>query len=86
MSYKGATQRNAKLKKLADETYRSYGAGAYFDNTKGRFIRYSVHNAWLKTHCRRMTRRRMKRISNDVYPINQKRAYKKYYDYWWELL
>lgn len=83
MSYKRAQERNRRLKKLYDKTKNSYGAGVWFSERKNRYIRYSCHNEWLKTHTRRTTRRRIKQ-NNDFYQKGN--LYKKNYDYWWELL
>lgn len=82
MSYKRKQKEKQKLEKLYKNTKNSYGAGAWYDERKGRYIRYSCHNEWLKTHSRRITRRKMKnetgRYSNC--------SYKKFYDYWGKLL
>lgn len=83
MSYKRAQERNRRLKKLFEETKYAYGAGAWYSDRKKRYIKYSCHNEWLKTHCRRVTRRRMKQ-DEDSYQKGNK--YKRRYDYWWELL
>ena len=82
MSYQRKREENRRLKKLYEETKNAYGAGAWYDERKGRYIRYSCHSEWLKTHCRRMTRRRMKNKTGRYSGC----AYKKFYDYWWELL
>lgn len=82
MSYKRKQEDKRRLKKLYEKTKYGYGAGAWFSEKKGRYIRYSCHNEWLKTRCRRMTRRKMKNID-----ISHKgNEYKKLYDYWWKIL
>lgn len=84
MSYKRARERNRRLRKLYDATKHGYGAGAWFDTDKGRYIKYSCHDKRLKTQCRRATRRRLK---NRHFDENlQRGAHKKVFDYWWELL
>ena len=83
MSHKAARERNRRLKKLNKETEHSYGAGAWFNEKKGRYIRYSCHNKALKKQCRRATRRRMKNMK-DTAPRGG--FYKRVFDYWWELL
>ena len=81
MSYKRTQIEKHKLKKLYDETWHNYGAGAYYDDRKNRFVKYSCHNRWLRAHCRRVTRRRLKNIDYSFSGGN----YKKIYDYWWEV-
>lgn len=83
MSWNESQERERRLRKLENKTWHSYGAGAYYDIYKDRIIRYSCHNSWLKKHCRRVTRRRMRQGK----AYHQKGcSYKKYYDYWWILL
>ena len=38
MGYRGSQERNRRLKKLYDETNNWYGAGAYYDEDKKRYI------------------------------------------------
>jgi hypothetical protein len=83
MSYKAARERNRRLKKLGKKTENSYGAGAWYNEKKGRYIKYSCHRKSLKEQCRRTTRRRMKNM-DDL--IARGGYYKKIFDYWWELL
>lgn len=81
MSYKRSIETKRRLKRLLLKTKRYYGVGAYFDSRKNRIIRYSCHNEWVKTHSRRITRRKLK-LTDDVY---NGCSYKKLYDYWWEI-
>lgn len=41
MSYRRSQERNRRLKKLYNETKNLYGAGAWYDEEKGRYIKYS---------------------------------------------
>ena len=82
MSYQRKGQDKRKLRKLYSETHTHYGAGAYYNERKQRHIRYSCHNKWARTHCRRITRKRLKNMDGS-YP---KGHYKKVCDYWWEIL
>ena len=82
MSYHRKQQDKHKLKHLYNETWHSYGAGAYYDERKNRYIKYSCHNKWTRTHCRRMTRRRLKNVDYSC----PNGYYKKMYDYWWEII
>ena len=81
MSHRRKEEDKHRLKKLYNKTHSSYGAGAYYDNQKERYIRYSCHNERIKTHCRRITRRRLKREEAKCNNC----TYKKMYDYWWEI-
>ena len=84
MSYKRARERNRRLRKVYDATKNGYGAGVWYDETKERYIRYTCHDKYLKTKCRRATRRRLK---NRHFDENLARGdYKKVFDYWWTLL
>ena len=83
MSYKRARERNRRLKKLYDKTKNSYGAGAWYDEEKERYIRYFCHDKDLKKTCRRTTRRRLKQ--QHLGANLNRGAYKKVFDYWWEL-
>ena len=84
MSYQRARERNRRLRKLYDATKNGYGAGAWYDESKGRYIRYSCHDKDLKAQCRKATRRRLKCRHQDE--KLQRGTYKKVFDYWWELL
>lgn len=86
MSYKGNQQRKKHLKRLAKETAHSYCSGAYYDEDKDCYVKYSAHSPWLKTYSRRITRRRMKQIEDiEQLPSGKSCKYKRYHDYWWEL-
>ena len=82
MSYHRKQEEKHRLKKLYNETKNSYGAGVWYSEEKHRYIRYTCHNEWTKTHCRRITRRRL----NSNYNCYSGCLYKKFYDYWWEIL
>ena len=66
-----------KLKKLLDDTKHQYGAGAYYDEAKGRIIQYWFNKKYLKKVAAK-TARKVKDISNGS-------LYKRVYDLWWEL-
>ena len=82
MSYHRKQEEKRRLKKTYNQTKHAYGCGVYYDERKNRFIRHSCHNKWTKTHCRRMTRRRLNRQFNCYSGC----LYKKFYDYWWKIL
>ncbi len=79
MSHKRSAETKRRLCKLYEEAGRHYRAGAYFDEDKGRYIRYSVNSQRIKTVCKRVTRRRIK----SDYENMSKGGYRKIYDYWW---
>ena len=72
-----------RLKKLYGETKYSYGAGAYYDEHKKRYIRYSCNDKALRQIMNRRVRRKLKRNHEDIVQIGQ---YKKLAEYWWILL
>ena len=83
MGYRGSQERNRRLKKLCDETkYSSRGAGAFYDEDKGRYVKYSPrrkpgHAKFLRRVANRKVRRNKDYLRNG--------QYRKVYDYWWEV-
>lgn len=82
MGYRGSRERNRRLKKLYNETKNEYGAGAYYDEDKGRYVEYSPNRKSGHTKYLRKLSNRKVRKSKDY--LNHG-AYRKMYDYWWEL-
>jgi hypothetical protein len=56
-SFNHNAETQKRLKKIAFDT--SYGAGAYFDKHKQRYVRYSAIPGYAKKFCKRATRRKM---------------------------
>ena len=81
MSHHRSIEDERRLKKTYEETKNSWGPGVWYDERKSRYIRANFTDTWLKKHCARIIRRKLK--NNDTF--NQKSLYKRYYDYWWEL-
>lgn len=87
MGYKRARERNKRLKKLYDESCHLYGSGgAYYSDKKKRYIQYSYSSnskypKTLKNHANRRFRR-VREEEASLPPAH----YKRYYDYWWNLL
>lgn len=83
MDYRGSQERNRRLKKLCDETkYSSRGAGAYYDEDKKRYIRYSpCRNSGYAKYLRKVANRKVRRSKDCL----KHGSYRKVYDYWWEL-
>ena len=82
MSYKRKKEDKHRLRKLYNETHTHYGAGAWYNEKKDRYIKYSCHNKWARTRCRRITRRRLKNVDYSC----PNGYFKKVSDYWWEVL
>ena len=82
MSYKRKQEEKRRLKKLYEKTKYGYCAGAWYDERKKRIIRYSCHIKSEKKWCKRLTRRKLNRLSENYSNC----AYKKIYDYWWQIL
>lgn len=80
MSHKRSVEDKRRLEKTYNKTKSKYGPGVWYDEKKKRFIRLDFTNKWLKNHCKRITRHKLKQgdIINGCH-------YKKVYDYWWEL-
>ena len=81
--YFRSKERDRRLKKLYDATKSGYGAGAWYNEEKKRYIRCSNSNTtgytkWL----RRLSNRRIRRMKDVTLNNGQ---YKKVFDYWWEL-
>ena len=82
MGYRRSNERNRRLKKLYDETKNWYGAGAYYDEDKKRYIRYSpCRNSGYAKYLRKVANRKVRRSKDCL----KHGSYRKVYDYWWEL-
>ena len=82
MSYRRSKEQRRRLKKLCQATQGSYGAGAYYDKDKDRYIRYSPRNgSSYPRYLRRIANRKVRRSQG----LPMYGAYRKVYDYWWEL-
>ena len=82
MSYRRSRERNRRLKKLYEETKYSYGAGAWYDERKKRYIKYSVGSKEIKKYLKKLSSRKARRYKGEM----QNCDYKRTFDYWWELL
>ena len=82
MGYKRNKQEHRRLKKLYEKTKHSYGAGAWYDDDKERYIRYSPSNTPGYTKYLRLMSNRKVRHSKELLNYG---SYKKAYDYWWIL-
>ena len=79
MSHRRKVKEKHRLKHLYSQTQFSYGAGAYYDEDKKRYIR------WYAPRIGKFYRRiSNKKVRREKYLVNGN-TYKKYFDYWWEL-
>lgn len=81
MDYKSKQEEKRRLQKLYNETKTFFRAGAYFDDKKGRIIRFYVcpeGKKFLKKRSRRAVRHNKENLNGSLY--------KRFYDYWYELL
>lgn len=82
MAYKQAQNRKKHLLKTYRKTRTKYGAGVWFDEDKGLYIRYTPSNiSGYTKYLRRLSNKRVRR-SKEFYNYS---SYKKLYDYWWTL-
>lgn len=82
MSHRRSHENRRRLKKLATATSKCFGGGAWYDEDKGRYIRYYArggngYTKWLRT----VANRRVRRAKN----VPQGGGYRRVYDYWWEV-
>ena len=80
MGYKRSQETKKRYKRLYDETIRHYGAGVWYDEKKGRYIRYwqPRRAKFVKRKCNRAVRRYKE-------TLNTKGAYRKVSEYWWDI-
>lgn len=82
MGYHRAQERNRRLKKLYDKTSHGCGAGVWYNDAKGRFIKYSGSNTPGYAKFLRKQGNRKLRRNKESYNHG---SYRKNYDYWWIL-
>lgn len=82
MAYKQSQNRKKRLLKTYRETKNAYGSGVWFNERKGRYVKYTASNTPGYTKfLRRLSNRKVRRAKD----IGNYGAYKKQYDYWWTL-
>ena len=82
MSYHRSKERNRRLRKLYEETKHSYGAGAWYNERKRRYIKYTCGSQNIKKCLKKLSRKRARDFKGDM----QNSDYKKTFDYWWNVL
>jgi len=84
--WKQSRDRKRKLKKLAKETECNWCSGAYWDEDRGCYIRYSISRrangcrSFVKKRCNRYFRRLSKHLETNCKGINHKMT-----EFWWEI-
>ena len=83
MSHRRSRETRRRLKRLSVNRSRYSASGAWYNEDKGRYIRFYARGShgstkWLRTVANRKVRR-----AKDV-PSGG--GYRRVYDYWWELL
>ena len=83
MSHRRSRETRRRLKKLSVSSPRYTPSGAWYDEDKGRYIRYYARGShgctkWLRT----VANRKVRRAKN----VLQGGGYRRVYDYWWELV
>lgn len=82
MGYRRSKQRQRRLKKLYEDTKNSCRAGAWYDDDKERYIRYSPSNTPGYTKSlRRITNKKIRKNGD----LLNHGLYKRIHDYWWTL-
>lgn len=61
MSYKRSKETKRRLKKLYDETWHSYGRGAWYDEFRNRYIRYTAVSPSTGKYFRRRTNKKIRK-------------------------
>lgn len=89
MAHRQAVARNKRLAKLNEKTKYSYGRGAFYDEGRHRFVRYSVCDSSVRRmHNRRCRRKQKQSMIHNVDNICTAKGnyYRKMEDYWWDIL
>ena len=81
MGYRRSKERNRRLEKLYNETKNSCCAGAWYDDSRNRFIKFTSGGRKYKKYLKKISSRKARRYKGDLAHCD----YKKTFDYWWEL-
>lgn len=82
MSYQRSRQEHKRMSRLYDQTKNTYGAGAYFNEQKNCFMRYSASNGVRSKFLKKQSNKRVRRATD----LHNYAAYRRYLDYYFELL
>ena len=80
MGYRRSQETKKRYVRLYEETMRHYGSGVWFNEEKGRYIRYwqPRRAKWVKRKCNRAVRRYKGSLPD-------KGSYRRVSEYWWEI-
>ena len=85
MRYGSKVQQKKRLKKLSEESFPVFGqGGAYYDEDKGRYVRYYGTPGRKKT-LKKISRKKIRKIKEVDGTLPQHNDAKKEYDYEWNL-
>lgn len=70
-----------KLKRTYAATHSRYGSGVWYDDRKQRYVRIYIGSPGYGKFLRRISNKRLRKDKR----LYQGSAYKRIYDYWWEL-
>ncbi len=92
MSWRAKSIEKKRLRKLYNQTWHSYGAGAFYSDKRGMLCRsydYSHSHPnkkkWLRRHSNRKLRRGELKYWDEDILVLQRNGHKKQFDLWWEL-
>jgi len=91
MSWLAKMMEKKRLEKLRQETWHSWGAGAFLNDKRGgvlwRAYDYSHSHPGIKKWLRKCSNRRFRRRKNEYWREDtlQRSQHKKSFDLWWEL-
>lgn len=82
MAYKQAKNRRKRLVKTYEETKHSYGSGVWYDEDRGRYIKYTASNTpGYAKQLRRIGNKKVRKAAE----VGTHGSYRKNYDYKWVL-
>ncbi len=83
MSHRRSRETRRRFKKLADATSKWFGSEAYYDEDRGRYVRYYARaGKGFPKYLRTVANRKVRRAKN----VPQRGGgYRRVYDYQWEL-
>lgn len=81
MSYRRSCEEKQRIAKLYKKTKHKYGRGVYYDRNKERHVRYYISKRGRGKWLRRQSNKKVRKSQR--LPIFC--AYRRMYDYWWEL-
>ena len=82
MGHNRSVEEQRRLKKLYMDTRTTYRGGAYYDDSKGRYVRwYNSRTPGYTKMIRRWANKKVRRMFDNL----SHGLYKRAFDYWWKL-